>query len=122
MKALFWLYLFNATLLIVHEIDSAYWKEWELFGMKGGIGSFVLTHIPLVFIILWGVVQMHLGTSAGLILSLIMGVAGIGGFSIHTYFIKKGRPEFNTPVSRLILAIILPVSLTQAVTAAYLLL
>ena len=25
---LFWLYLVNAVILIVHEIDSAYWKEW----------------------------------------------------------------------------------------------
>jgi hypothetical protein len=30
-EALFWLYLTNAVLLINHEIDSAYWKEWELF-------------------------------------------------------------------------------------------
>lgn len=26
-----WLYLANATVLITHEIDSAYWHEWELF-------------------------------------------------------------------------------------------
>ena len=30
-ELLFWLYLVNAVLLITHEIDSAYWKEWELF-------------------------------------------------------------------------------------------
>ncbi|MBI5544641.1 MAG: hypothetical protein HY901_12180 [Deltaproteobacteria bacterium] len=23
-------YLANATMLVVHEIDSAFWKEWEL--------------------------------------------------------------------------------------------
>jgi hypothetical protein len=28
---IFWLYLTNAVLLINHEIDSAYWKEWEIF-------------------------------------------------------------------------------------------
>jgi hypothetical protein len=28
---LFWLYLVNSVLLINHEIDSAYWKEWDLF-------------------------------------------------------------------------------------------
>jgi hypothetical protein len=27
-KILFWIYLINAILLINHEIDSAYWKEW----------------------------------------------------------------------------------------------
>ena len=28
---LLWLYLANSVLLINHEIDSAYWKEWDLF-------------------------------------------------------------------------------------------
>ncbi|MHA1463081.1 MAG: DUF6713 family protein, partial [Candidatus Heimdallarchaeota archaeon] len=31
---MFWLYMVNAVLLILHEIDSAYWKEWELFKMR----------------------------------------------------------------------------------------
>ena len=31
------LYLANTALLIAHEIDSAYWKEWELFHLPGGI-------------------------------------------------------------------------------------
>jgi hypothetical protein len=39
-----WIYLVNATLLIVHEIDSAYWKEWELFKLPGGAGGFVILH------------------------------------------------------------------------------
>ena len=34
---LFWVYLANAVLLIVHEIGSAYWKEWDLFRLPGGI-------------------------------------------------------------------------------------
>jgi len=28
------LYLANTALLIAHEIDSAYWKEWELFTFR----------------------------------------------------------------------------------------
>ena len=34
-NALFWTYLADLTLLVVHEIDSAYWKEWELFHLPG---------------------------------------------------------------------------------------
>ena len=30
-QLLLWLYLADAVLLITHEIDSAYWKEWNLF-------------------------------------------------------------------------------------------
>ena len=35
----FWLYLANSVLLVIHEIDSAYWKEWNLFGRLFGSGS-----------------------------------------------------------------------------------
>jgi hypothetical protein len=46
-KFLFWIYMINAILLISHEIDSAYWKEWELFKLPGGIGVFWLHFVPL---------------------------------------------------------------------------
>ena len=29
-------YFVNSVLLIVHEIDSAYWEEWNLFRLPGG--------------------------------------------------------------------------------------
>jgi hypothetical protein len=44
LDALFWFYFMNAILLIVHEIDSAYWKEWELFKLRGGITGFLIIH------------------------------------------------------------------------------
>jgi len=47
LKVLFWLYLINAILLINHEIDSAFWKEWELFKLPGGIGGFLILHFPI---------------------------------------------------------------------------
>lgn len=48
------LYIMTLSLLIAHEIDSTYWHEWELFGIPGGIQFFVLLHIPLVMVALWG--------------------------------------------------------------------
>lgn len=52
--ALFWLYLSNSVFLINHEIDSAYWKEWELFNLPGGITGFLLIHFPLLICVLYG--------------------------------------------------------------------
>ena len=40
-----WIYLVNAVFLINQEMDSAYWKEWELFKMKGGVTGFLLIHL-----------------------------------------------------------------------------
>jgi len=117
---LFWLYLTNAVLLITHEIDSAYWKEWELFKLPGGSAGFVLLHLPLVFLILWGLVLVFQHSFAGLLLSLILSLGGIFAFTIHTMFIKKGRKEFNVPVSLFLLMATLLVSLVQAACTIYL--
>jgi hypothetical protein len=103
MELLFILYLLCTTLLIVHEIDSAYWKEWELFKVPGGAGLFVLIHIPIIFLILLGVVQVRLGTWIGLVVSLITAAGGLFAFVIHHVFLYRGRREFNTAVSRGIL-------------------
>ena len=112
---LFWLYLINAVILINHEIDSAYWKEWELFRLPGGIAGFLLLHFPLLFIILYGLVLLDRGTTAGLILSLILSLGGMFAFSIHTYFIRLGKHEFSTPISQMILWGTLLVSIPQLI-------
>ena len=94
---LLWVYLINAVLLILHEIDSAYWKEWELFRLPGGVTSFLLVHIPILLLVLYGLVLVSQRAFAGLVLSLILGFAGVFAFSIHAYFIRRGRDEFKSP-------------------------
>ena len=120
-EILFWIYLINAILLINHEIDSAYWKEWELFKLPGGIGRFLLLHFPLLFLILYGLVCLERQAFSGLIISLIISAGGIFAFCIHTAFIRRGRPEFNTPISRFILTLLLGVSSIQAAVTLYIL-
>jgi hypothetical protein len=122
LKILFWLYLMNAVLLINHEIDSAYWKEWELFKLPGGIEGFLILHFPILFLILYGLILIYRQSFAGLIISLILCAGGIFAFCIHTVFIRKGRHEFNTPISRIILTLTLGVSTLQAAVTIYILL
>jgi hypothetical protein len=111
--ALFWLYLVNATLLTVHEIDSAYWQEWKLFRLPGGASGFLLLHVPMVFVLFYGVVWIVRQSYAGIVLSLILAFCGIFAFSIHMFFIRTGHPEFRAPVSVAILVATLLVSLAQ---------
>jgi len=119
--ALFWIYLVNSVLIINHEIDSAYWKEWHLFKLPGGIAAFLAIHFPLVFLILYGLVLVFQHSFAGLIFSLILSLAGVFAFSIHMFFIKKGNAEFKVPVSLVILIATLVISIIQAVITIYLL-
>jgi hypothetical protein len=107
------------VLLINHEIDSAYWKEWELFKLPGGLTGFLLLHFPLLLLILWGLILVCRHTSWGLIFSFVLCFGGLFAFTVHTYFIGKGRAEFNKPISKLILVAILIVSLVQLATTLY---
>lgn len=121
LEVLLWLYVTNAVLIIVHEIDSAYWKEWELFKLPGKITFFLILHLFLVFIILLGIVLLFRNNMVGLVLSLILSLGGIFAFSIHTFFIRRGRNEFNTCISQSILVATLLISLVQLGFSIYLL-
>jgi hypothetical protein len=120
-EALFWLYLTNAVLLIDHEIDSAYWQEWNLFHLPGGIAGFLLLHLPLLLVILYGLAAVARQQPSAAWFSLLLSAGGVFAFAVHTYFLKKGRQEFNQPVSKFILWSTLLVSLCQmALTVLYL--
>ena len=38
-------YVWTSCLLIVHQVDSAYWQEWRMFGLSGDIQGFVLGNV-----------------------------------------------------------------------------
>jgi hypothetical protein len=120
-EILSWVYLINSVLLINHEIDSAYWKEWDLFKLPGDITGFLIVHFPTLFVVLYGLVLVFQRTFAGLIFSLVLSFGGLFAFAIHTYFIRRGRHEFKTPISLFILIATLIVSLAQAAITIYLL-
>ena len=120
-EMLLWLYVINAMLLIIHEMDSAYWEEWKLFKLPGGIDCFLLVHFPMVLIVLYGLVLVARHSLGGLIYSLLLCLAGIFAFSIHTYFIRQGKEGFTSGVSQLILIGTLVVSLTQVAITVLLL-
>jgi hypothetical protein len=106
-------YILNSTLLFVHEIDSAYWKEWELFRLPGEIAGFLVIHVPLVALILYGVLEASLRTALGYYINLIVALGGLFAFSIHSYFIKTGNPQFKTTASQTLLYSILVSSIAQ---------
>lgn len=113
--ALVWLFLLNVVLLTVHEIDSAYWHEWELLRLPGGIQLFLILHVPLLGGILfgfWRVVLWERG--AGLFSYAVAGI-GVGAVALHTVLILAGNPEFRKPVSLMVLAGVLVVSCLQIV-------
>src|SRR5512135_3499934 len=105
------LYLLNAAVLITHEIDSAYWHEWELFNIPGGIQGFLVVNLLLVIVLLYGFQALVMGRSSGIIFSWLLVAGGLLAVVIHTYFILKGSEAFSLPASLVLLLATLVLSL-----------
>jgi len=108
------LYLLNFSILLTHQIDSAYWHEWTLFHLPGGIQEFLLLNFLLALLFLYGFSEIVCGTRRGNFLALCLATAGIGAFLIHGYFLFHGAKEFSTPVSILLILATGIVSVVQA--------
>ncbi|MGI0116614.1 DUF6713 family protein [Zooshikella sp. RANM57] len=96
------LYIVNATLLLLHEIESAYEKEWELLKLPGKISGFLLFHIPIISLLLYGLIEIEKVTAIGLILGVIFGVGGVIPLIVHKVLFKS-YDQFNLPISNIII-------------------
>ncbi len=106
-------YLLNLALLATHEIDSAYWKEWELLGLPGEIQTFLVLNFVVLLVAFVGLRQLALGARSGFLISLLVGFSGIAAFLIHGYFIVGGYPQFRLPGSIVVLVLTLVASVAQ---------
>lgn len=108
-----YLYLANATVLIAHEIDSAYWQEWKLFHLPGGIQIFVLLHLLLLPVVLLG--YREVAGRGKYAHHATVGLAAVGIFAatVHGALILAGDMAFTLPVSQLVLLTTLVLSVLQ---------
>lgn len=112
-RALLVLYVLNASLLLCHEIDSAFWKEWELFHLPGGATGFVALHLVLIPWVLWGAVAIARQRPAGRWLAILLGLGGLAGGAAHTAFLLSGDPRFTTLFSKSLIAAFVVTSALQ---------
>lgn len=113
-----WVYMANAAVLITHEIDSAYWHEWTLFHLPGGIELFLVANFVLLLIVLYGFDRVIRQAHAAKTFSYLLAGTGIFAFTAHIGFIWAGFPEFRTPVSIGVLLSSLCLSVVQIVLTA----
>ena len=95
-------YVLNAAILILHEIESAYWKEWEILGIPGGMSVFVALHLPLVAVLFWGAIEIVLGTRTGFWIALASGACGLLPLFVHRVLVRKPG-SFNAPITSILL-------------------
>lgn len=91
--------LYNLTFLLViaHFLDSAKEKEWTDFLYKGSYTGWLVSSIILIALALVGIVPVYLGNQVGDILSVLVGIGGLGaaGYHIPMHRMKKSEVCHN---------------------------
>ncbi len=111
------LYAIALALLLTHQVDSAYWKEWELLHIPGGPQLNLVLNLALIGLGLAGFAVVLDGGTAGHVMSLLVAAAGVLACAIHGHFIAHGDERFRLPVSIAVLVATLPASVALAVAA-----
>ena len=102
MKLLTIFYILNATLLLLHEIESSYEKEWEILKIPGKITVFLILHVPIILLLFYGLLEIENRSSQGLLLGIITGIAGVIPFLVHKIFVKR-KDHFNLLISNILI-------------------
>ena len=108
-----YIYMLNLAILMSHQADSAYWKEWNLFGMPGDIQGFLLLNFLLTAIFFTGLALLFSENKSSYLFALLLSASGIFAFIIHMYFMSAGFTEFTSTASVIILYATLIVSSGQ---------
>lgn len=95
-------YISNAILLILHEMESAYEKEWEILKIPGKITGFILAHIPILFILFYGLLEIDKQTLVGGWVGVITGFGGTIPFLVHKILVRR-KEKFNLPISNILI-------------------
>ena len=102
MKLVIAMYILNATLLLLHEMESAYEREWEILKLPGRITGFLLLHIPILLVLFYGLTALQNFSTTGWILGIIFGVGGVVPFLVHKLLVKR-EGRFERLISNLII-------------------
>ena len=93
------LFLANATILITHQIDAAYWHEWELFLIPGGNQINLLLNIPIIGLVMYSHSRVVSNMKTGLPFYKFLACLGLLTVGIHAFFFFQGSESFIQPMS-----------------------
>ena len=102
MNMLMTLYILNATLLLLHELESAFEREWEILGLPGRITGFIIMHFPIISILFYGLILLERQSLLGYFIGIISGIGGLLPFLVHKIMFRK-EGHFNRSISNILI-------------------
>lgn len=115
MSALNRVIVLNLALAFAHQTDAAYWREWEMFGLPGGIQLFNAVNVALFAAMLACFAQVVARRRSGFHFSLIIAALCASILPIHAGFALAGFGQFDLPVSIFLIVATFVVSIVQVV-------
>lgn len=100
-------YFWTMLCLILHQIDAAYWREWEMFYLPGGVQGFLAFNLAAIAVVLAGYRQVLLALPRARLYAGICGALGVATFLIHAGFALAGREQFHLPLSMAVIVLCL---------------
>jgi len=95
-------YILSISLLILHEIESGYEKEWEILKLPIKLTGFILLHIPMLFFFFYGLYFIIQYPQTRTIISILTGSIGFIPFLVHKVIINK-KEHFNKTISNVLI-------------------
>lgn len=110
------LFLLNSTVLFTHQIDAAYWHEWNLFNLPGGNQLNLILNLPIIALVLLAFLQVATHSPRQRLCHQFLASLGLLTVAIHSGFFLAGHTEFLQPMSLLLLAATLILSIAELMT------
>jgi hypothetical protein len=111
------LYVVQLSLLATHQVDAAYWHEWDVFGVPGGITFFLVFNLAAVVLLATGLVLVASGHPRARLGVLACAGTGLVTCALHAVFLALDPVAFWTLPSLGILAAILVTAAAQLALA-----
>jgi len=93
------LYIWTFALGTVHCVDSAYWHEWEVLRLPGGIDAFLIESLALALPFLYGLSRLAKNAPSGLTYAVVLSMVSLAGVALHAVLLLQGGTEFRTVAS-----------------------
>lgn len=110
-------YVANVALLATHQADAAFQREWDVFGVPGGIVFFLAFNAAAVTGLLLGLVAVATNHRLARVAAFACGTTGLVTGAIHAVFLRLVPSAFSTMASLLVLGAIQVASVAQLVMA-----
>ncbi len=85
--------------LALHQIDAAYWQEWDMFHVPGGIQGFLVFNLLALALLFRGYRTVVLRARCAGRWAIACGALGVATCLLHAGFFWAGHEAFALPLS-----------------------